>query len=271
MTQIAVIQLSSGPDVEANLRQVATLLEQSADKGAQLTALPENCCLMPLNHDARLAAAEIDGSGPIQDFMSAQAARLGLWILAGTVPMRGISCDKVRSASLLFDANGDRVARYDKIHMFDVELSEHEGYRESDNIEPGEDIVVADTPAGRLGLSVCYDVRFPELYRELIARGAAIVSVPSAFTVTTGKPHWELLLRARAVENLVYVIAPAQVGTHADGRQTYGHSMIIGPWGEVMACLPSGVGVIAAEVDLGAVAEARHRLPSIDNRRLKSG
>lgn len=269
MNRIAAIQLSSGADVEANLPVVARLLQQSAEQGVRLAVLPENFCLMPLNHESRLAAAESDGDGPIQEFVSSQAARLGMWILAGTLPMRSQSPDKVRSASLLFDDLGNCVSRYDKIHLFDVELSNGENYHESSGIEPGEDVVVADTPVGQLGLSICYDLRFPELYRKLLEQGATILAVPSAFTATTGKPHWEVLLRARAVENLAYVVAPAQVGTHADGRRTHGHSMIVGPWGEVVACLPADVGVVTADVDLDRVADARQQFPSISHRRFR--
>jgi predicted amidohydrolase len=192
-----------------------------------------------------------------------------MWILGGTIVIRGDSDRRVANASLLIDANGKRVARYDKIHLFDVTLpGRDEQYRESTHVVPGREPVIADTPVGRLGLSVCYDMRFPELYRDLVSRGAEWLAMPAAFTVPTGRAHWETLLRARAIENLCYVVAPAQTGTHTSGRETYGDSLIVDYWGQVLSRLARGTGVITAEIDLTQEAETRARFPALDNRQL---
>ncbi len=192
-----------------------------------------------------------------------------MWILGGTTVIKGDSRGAVANASLLIDADGNRVARYDKIHLFDVTIpGRNEQYLESTHVMPGRKLVVADTPVGRLGLSVCYDMRFPELYRDLVAQGAEWLAMPAAFTVPTGRAHWETLLRARAIENLCYVVAPAQSGTHTSGRETYGDSLIVDYWGQVLSRLPKGTGVITADIDLAKQAETRARFPALDNRRL---
>jgi predicted amidohydrolase len=205
----------------------------------------------------------------VQAFLRDTARQLKLWILGGTTVLKGDSPTRVANASLLFDADGKRVARYDKIHLFDVSIpGRNESYLESTHVTPGRRVVVADTPAGKLGLSVCYDMRFPELYRELVAQGAEWLAMPAAFTVPTGRAHWETLLRARAIENLCYVVAPAQSGTHTSGRETYGDTLIVDYWGQVLSRLARGSGVITADIDLVKQAETRARFPALDNRQL---
>jgi deaminated glutathione amidase len=264
--KVAAIQMTSGADVAINLAQARELLQQARDKGATLAALPENFPFMGLNDADKRAVGEADGSGPIQDFLAATASQLGLWIVAGTMPMKAPD-GRVSAASLVYDAGGKRVGRYDKIHLFDVDIpGKAEAYRESAHVAPGSQAVVVDTPVGRVGLTVCYDIRFPELFRKLSAAGAQILTVPSAFTAPTGRAHWETLLRARAIENLCYVIAPAQSGFHANGRETYGDSMIIDHWGTVLQRLPRGQGCVVADVDLNRQAAARTSFPALTHR-----
>jgi nitrilase len=245
------------------------LLREAAREGAVLAALPENFALMGLKEDDKLAAAEEDGRGVIQDWLAVTARALNLWIVAGTIPIALSGEKRVAAADLVIDAEGKRCARYDKIHLFDVDIPNRaERYRESATIAPGHVPVVVDTPIGRLGLTVCYDVRFPELFRILSAQGAQVLSVPSAFTVPTGEAHWNVLLRARAIENLCFVLAPAQSGHHANGRATYGHSTIIDPWGVELATRPQGPGVVLAEIDLSLSQDTRTRFPALTHRRL---
>ncbi len=261
--------MTSGHVVADNLRAAGQLLRAAKEAGADIACLPENFSFIGLKDADKLAAAESEGEGPAQDFLAATARELSLWILGGTVPLRSGAAGRVANASLLFDDRGARVARYDKIHLFDVTIpGRDEQYRESAHVVAGLETVVADTPVGRLGMSVCYDMRFPELYRELVARGAEWLAMPAAFTVPTGRAHWETLLRARAIENLCYVVAPAQSGTHTSGRETYGDSLIVDYWGQVTARMPKGSGVIVAEFDLVRQAETRARFPALDNRRL---
>jgi nitrilase len=267
--KIAAIQMTSGPDVGANLEQARALLEDAAARGARLAALPENFSFMGLKDADKRAVAEADGSGPAQDFLADSARRLKLWIVGGTVPLRvGADTDgRVAAASLVYDPDGRRAARYDKIHLFDVDIPGRiEAYRESRHVAPGAAAAVVDTPAGRLGLSVCYDVRFPELYRHLSAAGAQLLVVPSAFTAPTGRAHWETLLRARAIENLCYVLAPAQSGFHPGGRETYGDSMIVDYWGRILQRVPRGRGCAIAEVDLSRQAGVRESFPALTHR-----
>jgi nitrilase len=266
--KLAALQMTSGPDVPANLACAAQLLAEAAAEGARLAVLPENFAFMGLADADKRRIAEAEGEGPIQDFLSRTARELRLWIVAGTVPLRLPQEPRVAAACLVFTAAGERVARYDKIHLFDVSVpgASGENYRESANIEPGKDVIVVDTVVGRLGLSVCYDLRFPELYRRLSAQGAQILSVPSAFTVPTGRAHWETLLRARAIENLCHLVAPAQSGFHASGRETYGDSMIVDHWGRVLQRRPRGRGCVIAELDLEAQAQARASFPSLEHR-----
>ena len=269
---VAAIQMTSGHVVEDNLATAAELLREAKDLGADIACLPENFSFLGLKDVDKLKVAEADGEGPIQHFLRDTARRLGLWILGGTTVIKGDSAARVANASLLIDADGKRVARYDKIHLFDVAIpGRDEKYLESTHVMPGREVVVADTPVGKLGLSVCYDMRFPELYRDLVARGAEWLAMPAAFTVPTGRAHWETLLRARAIENLCYVVAPAQSGTHTSGRETYGDTLIADYWGQVLSRLEKGSGVITAEIDLAKQAETRARFPALDNRRLGLG
>ena len=270
MGTVAAIQMTSNHVVEDNLAAAARLLREAKDRGAEIACLPENFSFIGLKDADKLQVAEADGAGPVQDFLSKTARELKLWILGGSTPLKGDSDRRVANTSLLYDGTGKRVARYDKIHLFDVTVpGRNERYLESKHVTPGENVVVADTPAGRLGMSVCYDMRFPELYRALVSRGAEWLAMPAAFTVPTGLAHWETLLRARAIENLCYVVAPAQAGTHTSGRETYGDTLIVDYWGKVLSRLARGAGVITAEFDPALQAETRARFPALENRRLE--
>ncbi len=265
--KVAAIQMTSGADVPANLEQACSSLEEAARLGAQLAVLPENFAFMGLADADKRAVAEAEGAGPIQDFLSQSASRLKLWIVAGTIPLRAGPDGRVAAACLVYRSDGGRAARYDKIHLFDVDIpARKESYRESAHVAPGSQPAIVDTPVGRLGLSVCYDIRFPELFRSLSSAGAQILTIPSAFTAPTGRAHWETLLRARAIENLCYVIAPAQSGFHANGRETYGDSMIVDYWGRILRRLPRGTGCVVAELDLAAQAEVRETFPALRHR-----
>jgi deaminated glutathione amidase len=267
--RIAAVQMTSGADVAANLEVIADLTGQAVAAGAELVALPENCAFMGLKDADKLVVAEAPGTGPIQDRLSKLARELAVWLVAGTIPLRLPGGARVAAGCLVYDREGRVAARYDKIHLFDVGLpGRSESYRESANIEPGKAPIVLETPLGRLGLSVCYDVRFPELYRDLAARGAQILMVPSAFTVPTGQAHWEVLMRARAIENLCYVVAPAQWGVHPSGRETWGDTLIVDYWGRVQARRATGPGWVLAELDLDAQARTRTEFPALSHRRL---
>lgn len=261
--------MSSAPSWRDNREGAGELINEAAGTGAGLIVLPENFCLMP-EHDAqRSSIAEDFGAGPIQEFLSQQARRHAVWLIAGTVPLRA-DAGRVFAACLMYDPKGQCVARYDKIHLFDVTVSDAESYRESATIAPGapEQRVVVQLPEAKIGLSVCYDLRFPEFYRALISAGAEILAVPSAFTAVTGRAHWETLLRARAIENQVFVLAAGQWGRHANGRDTYGDSMIVGPWGDVLKRKPRGTGIIDAHLDLDGLRALRRRFPCLEHRRL---
>jgi nitrilase len=265
--KVAAVQMTTGPEVGINLAEAGALLEDAARSGARVAALPENFAFMGLEDADKRAVAEDADAGPIQEFLATTARRLGLWIVGGTIPMRGAADGRVSAASLVYDAEGKRVARYDKIHLFDVDIpGRAEHYRESAHVAPGGQAVTVDTPAGRLGLAVCYDVRFPELFRQLAARSARWFTLPSAFTGPTGRAHWETLVRARAIENLSYVVAPAQSGIHPNGRETYGDSLIVDFWGRVLARLPRGRGSIVAELDLERQEQARQSFPALAHR-----
>jgi predicted amidohydrolase len=265
--KVAALQMTSGPDVAANLAAARALLEQARSAGTRVAVLPENFSFMGLKSVDKRAVAEPEGDGPVQRFLSQQARELGLWIVGGTTPLTIERGGRVAAACLVYSDDGRQAARYDKIHLFDVDLPGHtESYRESADIAPGARPVVVPTPAGLLGLSVCYDMRFPELYRQLCAAGAQWLTIPSSFTVPTGRAHWEVLLRARAVENLSYVVAPAQWGQHANGRETYGDSLIVDYWGTVVGRLNAGNGVVVAELDLAAQAEVRRNFPALRHR-----
>ena len=264
---VAAVQMTSAADVAANLAVAGTLLEQAARAGARIALLPENFSFMGLRDADKRAIAEREGSGPVQDFLSRRSRELALWIVAGTTPISEIPGERVAAACLVYNDQGERVARYDKMHLFDVDIpGRDEKYRESSNIAPGSRLGLVPTPAGLLGLSVCYDMRFPEMYRPMSAAGAQGFTIPAAFTVPTGRAHWEVLLRARAIENLSFLIAAAQWGRHANGRETYGDSIIIDHWGTVLARLPEGQGVIVAQLDLAAQRAARQDFPALSHR-----
>ena len=264
-SRVAALQMVSTPEVMSNLESAGRLIAAAAAAGARLVALPENFYLIGRHEADKVRVREPEGEGPIQSFLAAAARRHRVWIVGGTAPISCSDPGRIRSACLVFDDAGRRVARYDKMHLFRFEAGD-ERYDESRTLERGESAVAVQSPFGRLALSVCYDVRFPELYRELGDFDAMFV--PSAFTVPTGAAHWETLLRARAIENQAYVIAPAQGGLHASGRRTYGHSMIVDPWGQVLAVRPEGEGVVLAEMDTERVREVRASLPAVANRRL---
>jgi deaminated glutathione amidase len=262
--KLAAIQMVSSPDVARNLARARHWLAEAAAQGARLAALPEYFCLMGLKDDDKLAVAETPGTGPIQQALADAARELGLWIIGGTLPLRTPDPARVRNSCLVFAPDGALAARYDKMHLFCYDNG-RERYDEGRVLQAGEAPVVAPVEALRVGLSVCYDLRFPELYRSL--GPLDLISVPSAFTYTTGQAHWELLLRARAVENQAYLIAPAQGGTHENGRRTWGHTMIVDPWGDALACLPEGEGVVLAELDAARLAQVRQQLPALQHRR----
>ncbi len=265
--KIAAAQMTSGPDVQANLAAARTLLQAAAAAGARLAVLPENFAFVGLADADKRAVGEPEGSGPIQDFLADAARSLRLWIVAGTIPLKVPGEGRVAAASLVLDEGGRVVARYDKIHLFDVDLpGRKEHYRESADIAPGHEPIVVETPAGKLGLAVCYDMRFPELFRRLSAAGAQLLSVPSAFTAPTGRAHWETLLRARAIENLCYVVAAAQSGVHPNGRETYGDTLVVDYWGRVLRRRPRGQGIVVCDVHLDRQADARATFPALRHR-----
>lgn len=264
MSKIALIQMISSAHIAENLKNAAQLMIQAKEAQASLVVLPENFALMGMQETDKVKCAESYQKGPIQDKISQLARDLGLWVVAGTIPIKS-SGSKVKASSIVYDDRGLTVARYDKIHLFDVRVSEQEAHEESRTIEGGTDLVVVDAPVGKIGLTVCYDLRFPELYQQLCAKGAQLFTVPSAFTAITGLAHWEVLLRARAIENLSYVLAANQGGHHENGRQTYGHSMIIEPWGKIIAQKEQGSGCIIAEVDLHRLQQLRKQFPSVDH------
>jgi predicted amidohydrolase len=263
LVRIAAVQMASGPRVDANLQEAKRLIAMAAERGAKLVALPEYFGIMGMQDHDKVAVREAEGDGPIQGFLSRTAREYAIWLVGGSVPL---ACDdprKVRNSCLVYDDEGRLVARYDKIHLFGFE-SGRERYSEQLTIEAGSAVKVVATPFGRLGLSICYDLRFPELYRAM--GEVDLILVPAAFTETTGKAHWETLLRARAIENLAYVLAAAQGGYHASGRETHGDSMIVDPWGKVLDRLPRGSGVVVAPINLEYVARIRRSLPALSHR-----
>ncbi len=262
-TRVAAVQMVSTACVEENLATAAALIDEAAGCGAQLVALPEYFPLMGLRESDKLALCEEDGCGPLQEFLAATARRHGIWLVGGSLPLRAGVPHKVRNACLVYDPQGERVARYDKIHLFGFQRGK-ERYDEAAGIEAGQVPVAVDTPFARIGLSICYDLRFPELYRAL--GGVDLLVIPAAFTATTGRAHWEVLLRARAIENQCYVLAAAQGGRHENGRETYGHSLLIDPWGEVLACRDRGAGVVLGEIDPERLSGVRDSLPALKHR-----
>ncbi|QNM94757.1 carbon-nitrogen hydrolase family protein [Chitinimonas koreensis] len=261
--RIAAVQMASGPSVAANLAEAEVLIKMAAKQGARLVALPEYFAIMGLKDVDKVAVREREGEGPIQTFLSRLAAKLGIWIIGGSVPLWCDDPAKVKNSTLVFDDQGRLAARYDKIHLFGFEMN-GEKYREENTIEAGRDIVVFDSPFGRVGLAICYDLRFPEMFRRM--QPVDLIVVPAAFTETTGRAHWETLVRARAIENLAYVVASAQGGFHRNGRETHGDSMIVDPWGIVLDRLPRGSGVVVADIDNDYKARLRQSLPALDHR-----
>jgi predicted amidohydrolase len=261
--RVAAIQMASGPSVPANLAEAERLIELAADAGARLVALPEFFCIMGMKDADVVKVREVEGHGPIQAFLARMAKKHHIWLIGGSVPLEASAANKVRNSCLVYDERGKQVARYDKIHLFGLDLG-NEHFQEAKLMESGDKVVVVNSPFGRIGLSVCYDLRFPELYRAM--PDVDMIVVPSAFTATTGRAHFETLIRARAIENLAYVIAPAQGGYHLSGRETHGDSMIVDPWGVVLDRLPRGSGVVMANINPAYQASLRKSLPALKHR-----
>jgi nitrilase len=272
--RVAAIQMVSGDDIDSNLEDARRLLAQAAGLGARVAVLPENFAVMSTQKMIECGRREGRPGAPIQGFLAQQAAALGLWIVGGSVPIGtrpdgSEIADHVRASCVVFNDQGQQVARYDKIHLFDATVDDAQGqYRESDTFEPGADVVVVDTPAGRLGLAVCYDLRFPELFRRLREQGAEWVALPSAFTWNTGDAHWHALVRARAIENQLWMVGPGQGGYHSERRRTYGHSLVVDPWGRILTELGEGPGLVTAELAPDRLTDIRTRMPVWEHRRL---
>ncbi len=267
--KIAAIQMASGSNIDANLLEVEKIVSAAVAAGAELVVLPENFAFLGKTESELCALREKEGDGPLQQFLSQLAQRHSIWVVGGTIPLVATDPDKICAASLIFNAAGEQVGRYDKIHLFDVHLTEtNERYAESKIIEAGKNVVVIDSPFGRLGVAVCYDLRFPEMFRKMADMGVEIICMPAAFTAITGKAHWEPLVRARAIENLAYVVASAQGGFHVSGRETYGHSMVVNQWGTILDQLPQGRGYVIAELDLEHLASTRRTFPALTHRRI---
>lgn len=266
VVKAACVQVSAGTELQPNLDAAGDLVRRARDAGAEFITLPENVGWIVQGRAKTMARVKTEAEHPGIPFFADLARETGAWILAGTL---GVLQDdqRVANRSYLFNPQGQAVSHYDKIHMFDVDLKDGESYRESATFRPGERAVVAATPWGGVGMTICYDVRFPYLHRALAKAGASIITAPAAFTVPTGRAHWHTLLRARAIETGCFVVAPAQTGTHDEGRQTYGHSLIIAPWGEVLADAGEGVGVITADLDMARVEEARRMVPALNHDR----
>jgi nitrilase len=261
--------MASGPNVSANLTEAERLIDSAAGAGARLIVLPENFAYVGMQEADKVKIREQQGSGVIQDFLSSQAKKHGIWLVGGTIPLQASDETRIRAACLVYNDQGELVARYDKVHLFDVQVPDsNETYNESETIEPGNEAVVIDTPFGRLGLAICYDLRFPELFRRMVDEGVELIALPSAFTAITGAAHWETLVRARAIENLSYLIASAQGGYHVNGRETYGNSMIVDPWGRILDRQPTGSGFVIAEIDREKVKKIRNNFPVLTHRKI---
>ena len=266
MAKVASIQLSSGPNIQANLLEVGKYIEEISKTDSKLVVLPENFAMMPENDSEFLFHGETEGSGLIQDFISEKAKIHKLWIIAGTIPIKTNNPKKVTSTSFVYNDSGNVVCRYDKIHLFDVELpNSDESYNESEVFQHGQGLKILETPIGRVGLAICYDLRFPELFRLQKTSNVEILVIPSAFTEQTGKVHWETLVKARAIENLCYVVTSCQDGYHISGRQTHGNSMIVNPWGQITSRLPSGSGFIESEINLNKLNSIREKFPVLEH------
>jgi nitrilase len=268
VSKVAAIQMASGPNVKANLAEAEKLIKIAVQQKAELVVLPENFAIMGTSETDKVKIAEEFGSGLLQNFLKDQAIKNNIWLVGGTIPILSKESGKVFAACLLYNAEGELVTRYDKIHLFDVTIeATDESYTESETIMPGDKIVVVDTPFGRLGLAVCYDLRFPEIFRAMVEENMDICALPSAFTSLTGKVHWESLLRARAIENLSYMIAADQGGYHVGGRETHGDSMIVDPWGLILNRLPHGTGVVVADIDIEKLEHTRKMFPVLKHKR----
>lgn len=274
MTKFAAIQMASGTNISANLSEVSRQISLAVQSGAKLIVLPESFAIMGLQDEDQLKVAEDKGAGLIQDFLSEQSKKYKTWIIAGTIPLNLDSHspnykNKIYAACLVYNEKGENVSRYDKVHLFNAHIEmTNETYNESATIEAGNKAIVVETPFGKIGLAICFDLRFPELFRQLVLLGAEIIVLPAAFTASTGKAHWDVLLRARAIENLCYVVASAQGGYHVNGRETYGDSMIVDPWGTVLDRLPQGSGYVMAEIDIENVNKIRKNFPVLQNRKI---
>ena len=258
----ACVQMNTGDDLEANIADAMAGIREAARTGAGFVATPENTTMIVKGRAATLAKALPEAEHPAMTAFASLAEELGIWLLIGSLTVK-LNAEKAANRSLLFAPDGGLAARYDKIHMFDVDIPDGQSYRESSTFRPGGETALVELPWGKLGMTVCYDMRFPTLYRAYAQAGARFLTVPSAFTRFTGEAHWHVLLRARAIETGCFVIAPAQCGTHAGGRQTYGHSLIVAPWGEVLADGGTDPGVVTAEIDPARVTEARRMVPSL--------
>lgn len=267
MQTVAAIQMCSTSDLNENLAQAADLTAQAVYAGARLVVLPEMFALLGCQLADKISHQETPGSGKMQDFLAELAAKHNIWVVGGTIPLTSHTPGKARAACLVFSENGQQIGRYDKIHMFDANLSQKEAYCESAGTEPGDTITLLDSPVGKLGLCVCFDMRFAYIFTELSARGAEVIAIPAAFAVKTGQAHWELLVRCRALDTQAYLIAAGQSGEHPNGRNTYGHSMIVNPWGEIMSeQTTQGPGVVSAAIDLERLHEIRRQLPVVRNK-----
>jgi predicted amidohydrolase len=264
--KVACIQTSSTPDIAENVAWVRARVEQARADGADLICTPETTDMIEPNRAFRMQKAQSEASHPALAAFREAAAKAGAWLLIGSVGVK-VEGERLANRSFLIDSTGNVVAKYDKIHMFDVDLAGGESYRESATFRPGERAMLAETPWGALGMTVCYDLRFPHLYRALAKAGAQFISIPAAFTRPTGSAHWHVLIRARAIETGCFVFAPAQCGEHAQGRKTYGHSLIVAPWGEVLADGGDDVGIVSAEIDTARIDEARRMVPSLQHDR----
>jgi len=266
MGTIATIQMASGSHVQANLMEAAKLIKIAAEQGATMAILPESFAMMGMHDSDRVAIAEEAGNGVIQDWASAIAKTHAIWLVAGTIPLKTKNPKKSTASTLMFNDQGEQVARYDKIHLFDVTVEKnHETYLESATTQAGDKPVVVDTPLGKVGLAVCYDLRFPEMFRQMVREGAQIFAIPSAFTKATGEAHWKVLLRTRAIENLCYVAAANQGGYHVNHRETYGHSMLIDHWGTIQNILKKGTGIISMRIDLKVLKATRKSFPVLSH------
>lgn len=266
--RVAALQMVSTADLESNLETAASLIHQASELDVQLAVLPEYFPIIGKDETEKLKYQEEFGNGPLQEFLAARSSESKLWLAAGSIPLSTGDRNRVFNSCLLYNPDGECISRYDKIHLFDVYVGDNESYNESNTMMAGEQVVVAELPFGNVGLSICYDLRFPELYRNMLENDVNIITVPSAFTESTGRKHWEILLKTRAVENLSFVIAPNQGGQHSEKRRTWGHSMIIDPWGEILSSMEMGTGMIYADLDLVSQRNLRASFPALKHTRL---